>query len=311
MTESRSLTVGIVLPDARILALFRRALESIAAQSHADWRLVVTDAFETPGEAARIAGLVLGRDDPRVTFQPVGDASRAAAINLGLRALETELAVIHPEGDSWSPEFLSVMVERLAATRRRVPGLKAAVSGASSVSEEVTGAHIRIDAVTDWAAPGSAEPCDGVLDIRRIALANPFPAIAFLFDRNAALDLGGYDETLPLHADWDFHLRFCLEHDLWTHAERLAFHHERAEDAALPEDAAYRAVLTNRWLRRTGDMCLLQAPDEAGAPVPAGKPEVKAGAPVAQPLEADPAKRRKGPFGRALSNLNRARKRWI
>lgn len=320
MTDSRPARVGIVLPDAATPVLFRRALQSITSQSFGDWRLVVMEADGGTGETRRLASEILGAPDPRIEFLPPIEGEVAAgAINRGLEALGTELAIIHAECDTWAPEFLRVMTQTYDHMSAMLPGLKGAASGVAAVDESVTGGHIRIDAVRDWHPPGAlADQTDGVLDIRRIVVGNPFPAIAFLFDRHVAVDLGMYDPTLPILAEWDFHQRFCLKNDVWIHAERLAFHHAEADRTDPLQVAAYGALLTNRWVRREGraglgTLQILQVLATPQAPSVAAASPGSAGAAVGAPTKSPTrkVKRKRGPVGEALSRLNRYRKRWI
>lgn len=316
MSDISLSTVGIVLPDARTPTLFRRALESILNQSHTDWRLVVFDTGDLPGEVERVARLVLPHEDSRISFRRADGAGHADCVNRGIEELETDLAIIHSESDSWAPDFLAVMLQTHMAQSRKLPGLKGIVSGVSSVEESVTGNHIRIESVADWHPPGvENDQTDGVLDIRRIVIANPFPAIAFLFDRAEAVSLGLYDPTLPILAEWDFHQRFCLKHDVWIHAERLAFHHAKADRTDPLDEAAYGALLTNRWVRREGKAGLgtLQILQVLGHtdPAPAAsqpRPATELEKRPARPVSGKP---RKGPIARLLSSVNRRRKRWI
>lgn len=308
MTDPGPARIGIVLPDAATPVLVRRALESIASQSFRDWHLVIV---ETTNASESLAEALPDPTDPRITLLPSEENEvAAAAINRGLAALETELAIIHAERDSWAPDFLHVMARTFDRMNAALPGLKGAVSGVASVEETVTGNHVRIDSVRDWLPPGLRDDLrDGVFDIRRSIAANPFPAIAFLFDRQAAIDVALYDTTLPALAEWDFHQRFCLENDVWVHTERLAFHRCATDRTDPSESAAFRALLTNRWIRREGATGLgtLQVLQALAAQ---GTPESSAGgmdSDVALPSQ----KKTRGPVGDALSRFNRLRKRWV
>ncbi|SDJ70945.1 hypothetical protein [Aliiruegeria lutimaris] len=316
MPDFSTETIGIVLPRAATPTLFRRALQSIRAQSVGDWKLVIAQAPEATDDMRRVADIVLAEPDPRVSFLPDLDTeTEAEAINRALESLDTELAVIHAECDSWSPDFLAVMTRTYDTKRALLPGLKGIVSGVAAVEETVSGAHITIDSVTDWHPPGCIDDLhDGVLDIRRIVVGNPFPAIAFLFDRHEAREIGFYDTTLPLLTEWEFHQRFCLRNDVWVHTERLAFHHVATDRTDPLDQAAYGALLTNRWVRREGEaglgtLRILQALSALSSPPAIPKPPRKDDKETPKPHA--PAKKQKGKIGTALSRLNRARKRWI
>jgi hypothetical protein len=106
------------------------------------------------------------------------------------------------------------------------------------------------------------------ISLADVARENCFVNLAFLAERAAISEVGGYDETLPLYEDWDFNLRFLQRFDVMYVREPLARYHHReaasgtaqnsfALEAAKVADA--RAVLLNRWLRAPGPVGTLMA----------------------------------------------------
>ena len=104
---------------ARFLAA---QLDSIAAQSHRDWRLVVSDDGSTDATRAILEGFAAAhaveiRDGPRRGF---------AANFLGLAGdpgIRADFYAFADQDDLWHPDRLACGIARLAALAPGVPGL--------------------------------------------------------------------------------------------------------------------------------------------------------------------------------------------
>ena len=61
----------------------------------------------------------------------------------------------------------------------------------------------------------------------RIFLPILFPPISFLFRRETHVAVGGFDESLPVLGDWDFHLKVLMQGDIKVLPDVLANYHSR------------------------------------------------------------------------------------
>src|SRR5699024_6623890 len=93
-----------------------------------------------------------------------------------------------------------------------------------------------------------------------LAVENRFPPISFLFRRSVYDKLDGFDESLPVLGDWDFHLRVLMEGNIHVIPKGLANYHFRTNLAkgdiygntvstCVDKHVLYDAVYRNRKLR--------------------------------------------------------------
>lgn len=221
-------SVGIVMRTQNRSVLLRRALESVRSQTYGNWQLVVVNDAGDPKPVDMLVSQLFA-SDPRVrVLHRSASSGMEAASNAGITLLETDLAIIHDDDDSWAPEFLSTMTHVLAERQRVLPSVRAVACRPNTVWENVVANQIEIERVEPWSASHLEPVNEGVLPLEKLLVRNQFPPIAFLFSLPSARDLGLFDESLPVLGDWDFHLRFARQHDIWLHPEYLAFYHLRA-----------------------------------------------------------------------------------
>jgi glycosyltransferase involved in cell wall biosynthesis len=238
--------------------LLRRALESVKWQTYSLWQLVVVNDGGDPVLVDELVQHVFG-DDCRVSVinHPISVGMEAAS-NAGLSHLRTELAIIHDDDDSWAPDMLKVLTAVLRERNALFPSVRGVVSRVNWVQETVAGNHIEIESIQPWNDGSRDRLTEGLIKLHRLAMQNLFPPIAFLFDLSLARELGCFDQELPVQGDWDFHLRFAGAADIWVHPELLAFYHHRRNATGDMENTVvsgkakhdlYNTFLRNRYLR--------------------------------------------------------------
>ena len=259
---SKTSSVGIVMRTKNREVLLRRALESVKSQTYPHWQLVVVN---DGGETASVNDLVdtIFDGDERVTVvhhpQSVG---MEAASNAGLSRLNTELGIIHDDDDTWAPNMLAVTTAALRQQNAVMPSVRGVVTRVNRVLETVVDVDVTIDKIEPWNENSPDRLSEGLIDLPRLARVNLFPPIAFLFDLSLCRKIGGFDQNLPVLGDWDFHLRFCMQADIWVHPEPLAFYHHRKSatgdlgNTVFAEKAKhelYNTYLRNKLLREIDD----------------------------------------------------------
>jgi hypothetical protein len=97
------------------------------------------------------------------------------------------------------------------------------------------------------------------VSLRRMLAENFFAPIAFVFEREACLEVGGFREDLPVLGDWEFNIRFLSKYEIGVIPEILARYHNRVDrradayastvTAQVDKHAFYDNMLRNEWLR--------------------------------------------------------------
>jgi glycosyltransferase involved in cell wall biosynthesis len=232
--------------------LLSRALDSVLAQTFTDWmHVIVNDG----GERAPVEELVAARrsrygERVKVVHHETSRGMEAAS-NAGLKAADGELAVIHDDDDSWSPEFLQACVEWLDAHREsNVAGV---ITHSVRVDEDIEGDEI----VRAQRSPYNATM--PAVTLWRMAASNSFPPISFLFRRAILDEVGWFREDLPVLGDWDFHLRVLTRFEIGLIPRELANYHFRRDatsaysntvTGAVDRHHHFDALLRNELLRK-------------------------------------------------------------
>ncbi len=192
-------TVAVLLAAPGGPAPVRRAVEDLLAQTFTDWRLVLVQDGGDP--AAPDEALALRRDElaGRVTvLHHRRTLGRAAAVNRGLRAVDSELVVRHHGAERWPPTLLQCAVAHLENALVTDDGV--VVEPAPGAGTE--GAPRRPGRGPDR-ADRSALTLTDVLDGDRTAVDAPF-----VYRRAVHGVLGDYDESVGAAEGWEFALRF-------------------------------------------------------------------------------------------------------
>jgi hypothetical protein len=221
MEETKKYAVVVVTRTKNRPLLLPRARESVEAQSYEDrlWVLVndagAREPIEREAAAARAKGLdtlVIHRDQ---------SSGMEAASNHGIGSSTSEFVVIHDDDDTWHPDFLT----RTVAFLRDNPTFVGVTTRCFRVEETLSEAGPKIFQTTPYNDRLHA------MHLGDMAIQNQFPPISFLFRRSLYEQLGGFDESLPVLGDWDFHLRALLVGDIGVIPEKLANYHLREQPA--------------------------------------------------------------------------------
>ncbi|NJM37000.1 MAG: glycosyltransferase family 2 protein [Akkermansiaceae bacterium] len=252
--NSTDLSVGIVMRTKNRSVLLRRAIESVLNQRYQNWILVIVNDGGNPDEVDMLFERYKDsfKDRCKLIHNKFSLGMEAAS-NLGLNALSTDMGVIHDDDDSWAPEFLSRMISIYNLEKIKVP-IRGIVCYCHKIFETTTGNIINIVKLENY----NQHISPGILSMARMINSNIMPPICFMFDLSICKKIGMYDESLPVLGDWDFHIRYMMESDIWMIPESLAFYHHRVNatgdmgnsvNAGLAKHITYRKILENKWLR--------------------------------------------------------------
>lgn len=213
---------SIVMPARNRAALVGRAIDSVLAQTHPRWELLVVDDGSIDDTARVVAGYAA---DPRVRLLQGPARGVSAARNVALAQARGEWIFYLDSDNRWSPDFLRAMLAYLQAADRD--------SGYSGIAlEDGAGRTLGYrGAPFDW---------DACLASNYVDL-NSFCHRRALFD-----ELGGFDETLRRMVDWDLILRYGSRAPPAYAPFIGCFYRDDASDASrvsVAEPMAYRSVV--------------------------------------------------------------------
>ena len=211
-THRTAPAVSIVLPVHNGEAFLAAALDSILAQSFADFELIAVDDCSTDSSPA-ILGDHAARD-PRVRVVTLErNAKLPGALNAGFARARADWLSWTSDDNILHPS----MLETLLAERERHPGADVLYAG-----------YRLIDAAGQATGEVAALPCDQLIERNVVGCC-------FLYRREVHEKLGGYDKALFGVEDYDF----------WLRAARAGFRLQPV-DAQLYDYRRHERSLTDR-----------------------------------------------------------------
>lgn len=189
---------GMMLPRVSVLMLtydrpqfIGNAIESILAQQFQEWELLVV--HDGPHKQIPLIIEEWQKRDPRILyFHRAIPGNIAEASNFGLSSARGEYIAVLDDDDDWaSPDKLSKQIGFLDSHRDHC-----CCGGGVIVVDPAGQEQMR------YLKPEHDEQIK-----RRALMANPMAHSATLYRREAAIQAGGYDETLAGFQDWDLWLK--------------------------------------------------------------------------------------------------------
>ncbi|MFI5257247.1 MAG: glycosyltransferase family 2 protein [Gemmatimonadales bacterium] len=196
----------MLIPCWNAAATIERALASVLDEHALPFECVVIDDGSTDGTAGYLAGLT----DPRISHLALPHSgSEAVPRNAALRAARGEWVAFLDSDDLWLP----VKLERQLAAVAGCPGCDWSYTAYALTND-------RGERVSFPRAP-FPQPLSGwILEplLRHEATAGT-PTL--LVRRSLLVELGGFDEALPLRADYDLSLRLAASSEVCAVPEVL------------------------------------------------------------------------------------------
>jgi hypothetical protein len=221
--------VSIVMPLWNRATVVRAAIESVQAQSHRDWELIVVDDGSTDDSVAVVTGMAAF--DERIVVVAEGHGGVSAARNRGLARARGRYVAFLDTDNQWRPGYLQVMLTELEAHPDW--GMAHAALRASKDGEEYfrafEGKH------------------------HHLLVANHVDLNVLVARRELVEAVGGFDETLRRGVDYDLILKLARTTDL--HLVRhigVDYVDDEADDAgpriSTQESPAWLSVIASRHL---------------------------------------------------------------
>lgn len=189
--------VSVVMITFNRAPFIGRAIASVLAQDFTDWEMIIVDDCSTDNTQAIISSYSA---DPRIHYiQNKTKQSIARSRNQALARVVGKYVAVLDSDDAWLDS--SKLSKQFAFLEEHV-GCALVGSFTKIVSEN--GEII-----------SSIEPPTIDSDIRKtMLLKNPFVHSSVLYDREAVLKVGGYNEELTYCEDYDLWLRLGAAHDM-------------------------------------------------------------------------------------------------
>ena len=186
---SEPLPVSVVIPAYNRERMLRRALASVQGQRRAPAEVIVVDDASTDA-TARVAEEM----GARVIRHPA-NLGEGGARNSGIMAASQPWVALLDSDDEWLPHHLETLWH---SRENHVLVASSALRCADDPARD------RFHGAARGRPLVLSSPADVIYP------ENPVPVSAGMYQRELALEVGGYDERLPHCADLDFLLR-CLE----------------------------------------------------------------------------------------------------
>jgi GT2 family glycosyltransferase len=199
-----SLKVSVIVAVHNRARRVEASIDSVLAQSYANVELIVVDDGSTDDIETTAARY---QDHPKIRFLRIEHGGAARARNTGLRASTGDILLYLDSDNRMYPGYL----DALAAAYANTPDAQCALAAMLWDDGDVM-VHLRRDRF-DW---------DGLIAQRVSVDAN-----CFSHRRSLWLQLGGWDESLTKHADYELALRYTQNHPP-TRVDALAVHYDNS-----------------------------------------------------------------------------------
>ncbi|MEA2699747.1 MAG: hypothetical protein QOI66_4018, partial [Myxococcales bacterium] len=187
--------VSVIMPTFNRPDFLKRALDSLTQQTFTDFEVVVVNDAGAPVEALldHYAGRLA------VTYvRQARNRDRAAARNAGISVARGQYIAYLDDDDCYLPEHLATLVETLRDGKHQV-----AYSEALLVSEQKTNGH------GHYKAGGQIMRMSLPFHRDRLLVYNDIPILCLMHHRSCLAEVGGFDEALGTHEDWDLVIRLA------------------------------------------------------------------------------------------------------
>jgi len=188
--------VSVVLPTFNRLGFLRAAIESVYAQTFADWELIIPDDGSDLETRQYLQALAT---DPRVTVVWLSHTGKPSVVrNAGVKKASGEYVAFLDSDDLWAPRKLERQIETLRAR------VNCRWSYTAFLQVDGSGAPLPEEAQRPWV------PHEGNIFEQVVTGRAQIRTPSVMATRELIAQAGGFDEELLSGEDYDLWLRFAL-----------------------------------------------------------------------------------------------------
>lgn len=197
--------VTVIIPCFNHGHYLGHALQSVLAQTHAEWEAIIVDDGSTDNTREVAAQFT----DPRVRYLYQENRGLSAARNTGIQAARGDYLCFLDADDEWYPDFLSTCVGALS--KNREPHIVGVYTS-----------NVHIDEVGRLLPqPGCNVVPPHELPNKMVA-SNFFPPCAVMIEADVVREMGMFDESLSSTEDKDLWLRVTRSYTMLGIPQPLA-----------------------------------------------------------------------------------------
>ncbi|MBE9039697.1 glycosyltransferase [Oscillatoriales cyanobacterium LEGE 11467] len=240
-------TVSVILPVYNGEKTIRSTLESVLHQTFTDFELLIINDGSIDGTVDAIESF----DDSRIQVFSYENAGLSASRNRGISRATGEYLAFIDADDLWTADKLEAQFQALQDN----PDAAVAYSWTDYINEAgdyiYSGSHLTVN--------GDALPHLLLLCFLENG-SNP------LIRRDALLEVGDFDETLPAAEDWDMYFRLAAKYQFACVPRPQILYRITASSMSadiLQQEAACLKVLDRAFDRATQELQYLQKPSYA------------------------------------------------
>lgn len=189
---------SVVMPSWNRAQTLAAAVDSVLAQTHTNWELLICDDGSTDDTEAMLAQRYAAQmASGKIRYLKLPHGGVCAARNAGLAAARGEWIAYLDSDNTWRPEYLLMMAAALSAEPQR--------------RTAYAGLHVH-----DQAGEREFIRCRS-FDYGELLARNYIDLNVFVHHRAVYAQLGGFDDALRRLVDWDLILRYThLQPALWV-----------------------------------------------------------------------------------------------
>lgn len=215
-------SVAVIMRTRDRALLLDRALRSVAGQTRRDYELVIVNDGGDPRIVEEAVARFPDLAQVKIVHNPAS-VGREEATNVGVRASTAPFVAFHDDDDSWAPTYLETAL----------PVLENGTDGGVAVRTEVVYEEIIDDEVVELGREILKSDSSKVT-LFETTLSGYVPPSSLIVRRHDFDEVGGWDGSLPVLADWDFTLKFlALTTIAFVDGPPLAFWHRREQQTGM------------------------------------------------------------------------------
>lgn len=228
MRRPQDTLVSVIMPAWNRAETVGRAVESVLAQSYANWELIVVDDGSDDGTPEAVQAFHAA--NPKIRLLRIAHEGVSAARDAGLREAKGGIIAYLDSDNRWRPDYLLFSVHALLET-----GAKCGYSVLEIVDED------QRNAVSYRARR---------FDLDALLKNNYIDINIYVHRRELFEELGGFDRTLRRWVDWDVILRQTTRHDPVQIPAALCVYYRKKKlnQITLEEPQAYKFKVLNKHL---------------------------------------------------------------